>query len=179
MFRNSKPLFFLNVLSLDHCMFRGSFDRSFSACNLSEKKDPIKYAKKKDSLVQKNQANRVILKLIALICLPLTFGFMYAEHTTAMFAFFLIGTAGILYSDVVLIFSAVLGISIPFQALCLSEKHRLAMRILTWISIFFEVFLLVFFLLHFSEIAWFSPGFYTLIYLDVQILKSSKLKRSD
>lgn len=138
------------------------------------KKNPVRYRKQPYSVVQKEQAKRVLFKFIGLICLPISFGLMYAENITALFAFFLVGLSGIMYSDTTLIFSAVLLIWIPLQSLCLSEKHKMAMRIITRISIFFELFFFTLFMLHYPTIAWLSPGIYIALYFDTQILRTSK-----
>jgi hypothetical protein len=141
------------------------------------KANSAKFAKKPESVVDKDQAKRVLLKLLVLLCMPLTFGLIYAERITALFAFFLVGHTGILYSDVVLIAFAGVGSWIPLQALCLSPKNRKGMKILTGFSIFFEALLWFFFITHYPTVAWFSPGYYGLLYLDRKIwTHSSKQK---
>ncbi len=135
------------------------------------KNNPTKYGKRPESIVNKEQAKLVLVKFIVLICVPLSLGFMYAEQITLMFGLFLVGSSGIMYSDVVLILFSVISIWILFQSFSLSDKSRFAMRIFTKFSIFFVGFIYLFFLLHYPLIAWCSPGLLLLLVLDGKILK--------
>jgi calcineurin-like phosphoesterase family protein len=137
-------------------------------------KNQVKYAKPENS-VDPEMKKPYLIKLLVFFLCPLTFGLMYMESFTAVFSFFLIGKNGFMYSDTILFFSIAIGLfSIHLVGLGLSPnraKHEI--RIIS-ISLFWEVFLVVFYIIHFPTVAWLSPGYYILIAMDIRMRKQAK-----
>ncbi len=93
---------------------------------------------------------------------------MMAESVTVVFSYFAIGVFGFVFVDTIALFASVLillGVMIPM--LFLSPKRAKGMLKSLFLSLALEIFLLVFFILHFPTVAWISPGLYAVIIADV------------
>jgi 3',5'-cyclic AMP phosphodiesterase CpdA len=136
-------------------------------------KNPAKFGKKPESLVDKQSAKLLLMKLAFFLLVPLNFTLLNADTLTVVFSLFLIGKDGIIISDVLLIFSGVLSIGFVPQVLSLSRKYQRVMRGFTRFNIFLEGFLFLYFLIHFPTVAWIAPGFYLMLYTDIKLLKAA------
>ncbi len=134
-----------------------------------------RFKKKEDQLVDKKLRNLYLLKCLVYLVLPITFAGMYVGQITAIFSLFYWNASGIHYSALLLVYTGTIFIfSILFQGFHLSPRSRKKIPIDTFLSLGWLLFLVVFFILHFPTISWLSPGFYTMITLDVLILKRNK-----
>ncbi|MGV9198768.1 MAG: hypothetical protein ACOC4M_08005 [Promethearchaeia archaeon] len=139
------------------------------------KKDP-------EQNVDKRMRNLFLIKCLIFVIIPWTLGGMFVDRITAVFALFYVNGLGIHFNGTLLIFTAVLFfLAIIWQGFTLSYKSRYAMFGITVWNLLLIGFYLVFFLLHFPMLSWFSPGFYGMIWMDILILRRSflmmKMKR--
>lgn len=133
-----------------------------------------RFEKKPESNVDKSMRNLFLLKCLIFILVPWTFGAMYVDRITAVFALFYLNGLGLHFNGTLLIFSAVIFfLAIMWQGFNLSYKARYVMVGVTIWNIIITSFYIVFYILHFPTISWLSPGLYGMLAIDALILRRS------
>ncbi|MHA1336241.1 MAG: metallophosphoesterase [Promethearchaeota archaeon] len=130
--------------------------------------------------VDKKLKNLFILKGLIFLLVPLTFGGIYKGQITAVFSLLFVNSNGFYLNDVNLLFT---GVSFMFCffwiGFRLSYKHRNRLLAHLCVSIAFTIFLIIFYILHYPEISWFSPGYYAMLIIDMLMLKRNFQRKKE
>lgn len=141
---------------------------------VARRRNPARFGKRPRDRVAPTQKKLFVAKCLVFLCVPLTFGLMLVETPTAIFALFYAHPTGVYFYSTNLIYTSVLWLfGILGMGFALSAGARRKTYLFGLLSIIGEVFELVFYTLHFPTIAWFAPGLYGLIALDVLMMRGA------
>jgi len=133
------------------------------------------YKKRESQNVDTELRNLYLLKWLVLLGVPLSFGAMFIGNITAVFSLFFLDPWGIRISGILFLFFGVMVFfNMMGEGFRLSPETQKHMKISIGIALSLEIFLIVFFILHFPAISWLSPGLYGMVILDLFMLRRSR-----
>jgi hypothetical protein len=138
-----------------------------------------KYKKREEQKVDKRLRNLYLLKCLIFFAVPLTLGGMYIGQVTTVFSLFHVNVFGIHINGLQFIYGgAIFMFGLFWQGFRLAYDHRKDLTVVIGISIFFTGFMILFYILHFPALSWFSPGLYLMLIIDFYMLKRNiEMKR--
>ena len=133
------------------------------------------YKKRESQNVDKELRNLYLLKWLVFLGVPLSFGGMIVGNITTVFSLFFLDSWGIRISGILFIFFAVIFVvSMIGEGFRLSPETQRHMKISMGFALSLEIFLIIFFILHFPAISWLSPGLYGMVILEFFMLRRSR-----
>ncbi|MBD3354246.1 MAG: hypothetical protein GF364_22380 [Candidatus Lokiarchaeota archaeon] len=144
------------------------------------RKYPERHGHKEGNEIDMHQAKLLFIKFLILLCVPLTFTFVYNNSLTVVFSLFLIAKVGFIYTDIpLLFFAATAFVGLLPVALNLGKKQEHLAIPWLFLSLIIIGFSLVFYIAKYPTISWISPGFYLSGAMDVlMIIRAINIRRA-